>query len=70
MTQLDYSSQREEETLNECENILRAIYDLESLIASGPRLTVREENFRRDAFTRIRNSYQGVANNCRYHLKR
>lgn len=67
--QADFSPSREAETLAECETILRALHDLESAIASGPRLTLSQENFRRDAFTRIRNSYQAIANNCRRNLR-
>lgn len=68
MTDSGYSSQRESETLAQCDAILAALTHLESLIKAGPRMTAARERRRAEAFGEVRFDYADLADQCRHNL--
>jgi hypothetical protein len=69
MTGQAFDSHREAETLSQCDAILAALTQLESLIKAGPRLTAARESRRADAFREVRFDYADLADHCRRNLK-
>ena len=65
---MTYSAQRETETLNQCDSIVRMIEALEKEIAAGPRLTKASEAERDTALQAMRAIYSNLAAHCRRNL--
>lgn len=65
---MGFSSQRELETLDQCENILRHINALVASVQAGPRLTVKAESDFNAAIEQSRKIYSDIAANCRRNL--
>lgn len=64
-----FSSERERETLAQCEAVLVKLAELESAIRSGPTLTRDENHHFRDWCRRMKFRYGDIADHCRRNLK-
>ena len=67
---MSYSSQRESETLDQCETILNNLSTLKESLRNGPRLTVKRELDFLESLLVIKSVYEDLAKNCRKNLRK